>query len=201
MLPLDTLGVPGDNAPNKFPVTADGPPNKLAVAVGDPPNEFTVTVDDPPSRLVLVCSVGKREEEEEEEGEGEKKREVGGSVEGAVGAPLNSDRVPLCVPDESCNEYRQFIVIQSYKYIYKYKVGLRACNNLLQPPPYILVFGGCGRLLSTLPCNAFIPTSYVYFRFLHIQRCPFSECPLLKVPLYTHKEAYQSSNVACTNFQ
>ena len=30
------------------------------------------------------------------------------------------------------------------------KVGLRACNNLPQPPPYILVFGGCGRLLHSL---------------------------------------------------
>ena len=30
------------------------------------------------------------------------------------------------------------------------KVWLRACNNLPQPPPYILVFGGCGRLLHAL---------------------------------------------------
>ena len=30
------------------------------------------------------------------------------------------------------------------------KVGLRACNNLPRPPPYIFVFGGCGRLLHTL---------------------------------------------------
>ena len=30
------------------------------------------------------------------------------------------------------------------------KVGLRACNNLPQPPPYIFVFGGCGRLLHAL---------------------------------------------------
>ena len=30
------------------------------------------------------------------------------------------------------------------------KVGLRACNNLLQPPPYIFVFRGCGRLLHAL---------------------------------------------------
>ena len=30
------------------------------------------------------------------------------------------------------------------------KVGLRACNNLPQPPPYILVFWGCGRLLHAL---------------------------------------------------
>ena len=28
--------------------------------------------------------------------------------------------------------------------------GLRACNNLPQPSPYILVFGGCGRLLHAL---------------------------------------------------
>ena len=27
---------------------------------------------------------------------------------------------------------------------------LRACNNLPQLPPYILVFGGCGRLLNAL---------------------------------------------------
>ena len=30
------------------------------------------------------------------------------------------------------------------------KVWLRACNNLPQPPPYILVFWGCGRLLHAL---------------------------------------------------
>ena len=30
------------------------------------------------------------------------------------------------------------------------KVWLRACNNLPQPPPYILVFWGCGRLLHVL---------------------------------------------------
>ena len=36
--------------------------------------------------------------------------------------------------------------------------GLRACNNLPQPPPYILVFGGCGRLLHALkpPRSAFL---------------------------------------------
>ena len=30
------------------------------------------------------------------------------------------------------------------------KVWLRACSNLLQPPPYISVFWGCGRLLHAL---------------------------------------------------
>ena len=30
------------------------------------------------------------------------------------------------------------------------KVRLRACNNLPQPPPYISVFWGCGRLLHAL---------------------------------------------------
>ena len=30
------------------------------------------------------------------------------------------------------------------------KVGLRACNNNPQPPPYIFVFRGCGRLLHAL---------------------------------------------------
>ena len=30
------------------------------------------------------------------------------------------------------------------------KVWLRACNNLPQPPPYILFFWGCGRLLHAL---------------------------------------------------
>ena len=29
-------------------------------------------------------------------------------------------------------------------------VEARVCNNLPQPPPYILDFGGCGRLLHTL---------------------------------------------------
>ena len=42
---------------------------------------------------------------------------------------------------------------------------MRACNNLPQPNPYILVFGGCGRLLHALTpsCSAFIPTSYFIF--------------------------------------
>ena len=30
------------------------------------------------------------------------------------------------------------------------KVGLRACNDILQPPPYMTAFGGCGRLLHAL---------------------------------------------------
>ena len=58
------------------------------------------------------------------------------------------------------------------------KVGLRACNNLPQPPPYIFVFGGCGRLLhalnpiylAVLSCiysfwHGVIPTSYFIFTF------------------------------------
>ena len=41
--------------------------------------------------------------------------------------------------------------------------GVRACNNLPQPNPYILVFGGCGRLLHALtpPRSAFL-----YLQFL-----------------------------------
>ena len=40
---------------------------------------------------------------------------------------------------------------------------MRACNNLPQPNPYILVFGGCGRLLYALtpPRSAFL-----YLQFL-----------------------------------
>ena len=40
---------------------------------------------------------------------------------------------------------------------------MRACNNLPQPNPYILVFGGCGRLLHVLtpPRSAFL-----YLQFL-----------------------------------
>ena len=40
---------------------------------------------------------------------------------------------------------------------------MRACNNLPQPNPYILVFGGCGRLLHALtpPRSAFL-----YLQFL-----------------------------------
>ena len=47
-------------------------------------------------------------------------------------------------------------------YIYRYKKalrgGLRACNNLPQPPPDISIFGGCGRLLHALnpPRSAFL---------------------------------------------
>ena len=51
---------------------------------------------------------------------------------------------------------------------------MKACNNLPQPNPYILVFEGCGRLLHALtpPRSAFlylqfwhgvIPTSYFIF--------------------------------------
>ena len=55
------------------------------------------------------------------------------------------------------------------------KVWLRACNNLPQPPPYISVFWGCGRLLHALnhtlavaSCiysfwHGVIPTSYFIF--------------------------------------
>ena len=37
------------------------------------------------------------------------------------------------------------------------QAGLRACNNLPQPNPYILIFEGCGRLLHALnpPRSAF----------------------------------------------
>ena len=55
-------------------------------------------------------------------------------------------------------------------------VESRVCNNLPQPPPYTLVFGGCGRLLhtldSTVQCvnscvtcfwHGVIPTSYFIF--------------------------------------
>ena len=40
---------------------------------------------------------------------------------------------------------------------------MRACNNLPQPNPYVLVFGGCGRLLHALtpPRSAFL-----YLQFL-----------------------------------
>ena len=49
---------------------------------------------------------------------------------------------------------------------------MRACNNLLQPNPYILVFGGCGRLLHALTVpsciysfwHGVIPTSYFIFK-------------------------------------
>ena len=40
------------------------------------------------------------------------------------------------------------------------KVGLRACNNLPQPPPYIFAFRDCGRLLHALN-----PT-FLYLQFL-----------------------------------
>ena len=49
-------------------------------------------------------------------------------------------------------------------------VELRPCNNLPQPPPYISVFGGCGRLLhglnSTSQC-LLVPTVFGTVSSLH----------------------------------
>ena len=47
--------------------------------------------------------------------------------------------------------------------------GVRACNNLLQPNPYILVFGGCGRLLHALtpPRSAFLYLQFCTVSSLH----------------------------------
>ena len=51
------------------------------------------------------------------------------------------------------------------------KVGLRACNNFPQPPPYIFVFRGCGRLLHalnpTLQCFL-VSTVFGTVLFLHL---------------------------------
>ena len=50
------------------------------------------------------------------------------------------------------------------------EVELRPCNNLPQPPPYISVFGGCGRLLhglnSTSQC-VLVPTVFGTVSSLH----------------------------------
>ena len=40
---------------------------------------------------------------------------------------------------------------------------MRVCNNLPQPNPYILVFGGCGRLLRTLTPPR---STFLYLQFL-----------------------------------
>ena len=59
--------------------------------------------------------------------------------------------------------------------------GVRACNNLPQPNPYILVFGGCGRLLHALtpPRSAFLYLQvlaqchpYILLHFYTI--CPYT---------------------------
>ena len=66
------------------------------------------------------------------------------------------------------------IPYQNCRYKKALRGGVRACNNLPQPNPYILVFEGCGRLLHALtpPRSAFlylkfwhgvIPTSYFIF--------------------------------------
>ena len=89
------------------------------------------------------------------------------------------------------------------------KVGLRACNNLPQPSPYIFVFRGCGRLLHalnpTLQCflvstvfgtvsSLHLTSFFMIFTLVYIGWCVekypvyrgvlYSECPLSEVPLY-----------------
>ena len=65
------------------------------------------------------------------------------------------------------------------------KVWLRACNNLLQPPPYISVFWGCGRLLHALNhtlqwllvSTVFGTVSSLYLiSFLHLFHLFFPNC-------------------------
>ena len=62
-----------------------------------------------------------------------------------------------------------------------YKVGLRACNNLPQPPPYICVFRGCGRLLHalnpTLQCFL-VSTVFGMVSSLHLTSFDFYTCIL-----------------------
>ena len=55
------------------------------------------------------------------------------------------------------------IPCQNCRYKKTLQGGVRACNNLPQSNPYILVFGGCGRLLHALtpPRSAFL-----YLQFL-----------------------------------
>ena len=51
------------------------------------------------------------------------------------------------------------------------KVWLRACNNLPQPPPYISVFWGCGRLLHALNHTLqwlLVSTVFGTVSFLHL---------------------------------
>ena len=54
---------------------------------------------------------------------------------------------------------------------------MRVCNNLPQPNPYILVFGGCGRLLHTLtpPRSAFLCLQFLArchpYILLHFYTC------------------------------
>ena len=63
---------------------------------------------------------------------------------------------------------------------------MRVCNNLPQPNPYILVFGGYGRLLHALtPRSAFLylhtvsslhPTSFLYLYPLGVQYFIIVQC-------------------------
>ena len=54
------------------------------------------------------------------------------------------------------------------------KVGLRACNNLPQCPPYIFVFRGCGRLLHALnPTSQCLLVSTVFGTVSSLQPTSF----------------------------
>ena len=53
---------------------------------------------------------------------------------------------------------------------------MRTCNNLPQPNPYILVFGGCGRLLHVLT-----PPRSAFLNLQCLARCP----PYILLHFYT----------------
>ena len=77
------------------------------------------------------------------------------------------------------------------------KVGLRACNNLPQPPPYIFVFRivACSQpYLAVLSCiygfwHGVIPTSYysflMLFTLVHIQSLAIYHKTLMCKPIST----------------
>ena len=62
--------------------------------------------------------------------------------------------------------------------------GVRACNNLPQPNPYILVFGGCGRLL-----HALTPPRSVFLYLQFLARCH----PYILLHFYTCRIIKQDS--------
>ena len=74
------------------------------------------------------------------------------------------------------------------------KVWLRACNNLPQPPPYILVFWGCGRLLHALNHTLqwlLVPTVFGTVSSLHLISFLFYTC------IYSSVSCVHSATTEC----
>ena len=79
------------------------------------------------------------------------------------------------------------------------QVGLRACNNLPQPNPYIFILGFCRRLLHALnpTCGIYIlwhgviPTSY-FILYLYVLMTPPTVTLIVCSGYYTYREGHYS---------